>query len=159
MSVIEVRHLTKDYGHGRGIYDVSFDVKKGEVFGFLGPNGAGKSTTMRHLMGFSKPQSGEATILNKSCWKQHESVMKSVGYLPGEIALPEGLNASQFINMMKKLKGVTTNQNINEITKIFEVNLSGNIKKMSIGEKRKLAILVAFMNSQTFCFWMNQLVD
>lgn len=147
MSVIEVKHLTKDYGHGRGIYDVSFDVRKGEVFGFLGPNGAGKSTTMRHLMGFSKPHSGEAVILNKSCWKQHESVMNSVGYLPGEVALPEGLNASQFIDMMKKLKGVSSNRNIEELIEVFEMNLSGNIKKMSIGEKRKLAILVAFMNS------------
>lgn len=52
MSVIEVEHLTKDYGSGRGVFDVSFHVDSGEVFGFLGPNGAGKSTTIRHLMGF-----------------------------------------------------------------------------------------------------------
>ena len=50
MSVIEVRHVTKDYGHGRGIFDVSFEIAEGEVFGFLGPNGAGKTTTIRHLM-------------------------------------------------------------------------------------------------------------
>lgn len=147
MNVIEVKHLTKDYGHGRGIYDVSFAVKKGEVFGFLGPNGAGKSTTMRHLMGFSKPQKGQAVILNQSCWKQHESVMKTLGYLPGEVTLPEGLNATQFVEMMKKLKGVINNKKIDEIIKEFEINLNGNIKKMSIGEKRKLAILAAFMNS------------
>lgn len=49
-NVIEVKNLTKDYGSGRGVFDVSFVVKKGEVFGFLGPNGAGKSTTIRHLM-------------------------------------------------------------------------------------------------------------
>ena len=58
-NVIEVENLTQDYGHNRGVFDVSFNIKKGEVFGFLGPNGAGKSTTIRHLMGFSKPQSGE----------------------------------------------------------------------------------------------------
>lgn len=56
MAVIEIDHLTKDYGHHRGIFDVSFSVNKGEVFGFLGPNGAGKTTTIRHIMGFSKPQ-------------------------------------------------------------------------------------------------------
>ena len=54
MSVIEVNHLTKDYGFGRGVFDVSFWVEKGEVFGFLGPNGAGKSTTIRHLMGWER---------------------------------------------------------------------------------------------------------
>lgn len=53
MSVINVERLTKDYGFGRGVFDVSIHVEKGEVFGFLGPNGAGKSTTIRHLMGFS----------------------------------------------------------------------------------------------------------
>lgn len=53
-NVIEVKNLTKDYGSGRGVFDVNFVVKKGEVFGFLGPNGAGKSITIRHLMGFSK---------------------------------------------------------------------------------------------------------
>ena len=62
MSVIEVNRLTKDYGHGRGVFDVSARVDKGECFGFLGPNGAGKSTTIRHLMGFSKPQGGNTVI-------------------------------------------------------------------------------------------------
>ena len=65
MGVIEVTRLTKDYGFGRGVFDVSFHVDKGEVFGFLGPNGAGKSTTIRHLMGFSKPDSGETRIFGE----------------------------------------------------------------------------------------------
>ena len=62
MSIIEVNHLTKDYGSGRGVFDVSFKIEKGEVFGFLGPNGAGKSTTIRHLMGFSHPGQGNTKI-------------------------------------------------------------------------------------------------
>ena len=103
MEEIEVKSLTKDYGHGRGIYDVSFTVHKGEVFGFLGPNGAGKSTTMRHLMGFSKPQSGEALIHGLSCWKDHAKIMREVGYIPGEVALPEGLNGTGFFQMMQGL--------------------------------------------------------
>ena len=58
MTVIKIEHLTKDYGHNRGVFDVSFSVEKGEVYGFLGPNGAGKTTTIRHIMGFSRPQKG-----------------------------------------------------------------------------------------------------
>ena len=65
MSVIEISHITKDYGKGRGVFDVSFSVHKGEVLGFLGPNGAGKTTTIRQLMGFIRPDSGKLSILGK----------------------------------------------------------------------------------------------
>ena len=60
--VIAIEHLTKDYGHNRGVFDISLQVEKGECYGFLGPNGAGKTTTIRHLMGFSKPQIGTTAI-------------------------------------------------------------------------------------------------
>ena len=69
MSVIEVNHLTKDYGHGRGVFDVSALWMKERVLWILGPNGAGKSTTIRHLMGFSKPQSGSTVIAGMDSWE------------------------------------------------------------------------------------------
>ena len=84
MAVIEVENLTKDYGHGRGVYDVSLAVEKGETLGFLGPNGAGKSTTMRHLMGFSMPQRGTVKIDGMDCRKAHDKILRKVGYLPGK---------------------------------------------------------------------------
>ena len=62
MNTIEIDRLTKDYGRGRGVFDLTFSVAQGEAFGFLGPNGAGKTTTIRHLMGFSRPQSGSCRI-------------------------------------------------------------------------------------------------
>lgn len=62
MKVIEVDHITKDYGDRRGVFDVTFDVEKGEVLGFLGPNGAGKTTTIRQLMGFIHPDKGSVRI-------------------------------------------------------------------------------------------------
>lgn len=67
MPIIEIKNMIKDYGEGRGIYDVDLSIEKGEVFGFVGTNGAGKTTTIRHLMGFLKPQKGSATINGKDC--------------------------------------------------------------------------------------------
>ena len=85
MSVINVQNLTRDYGSGKGLFDVSFQVKKGEVFGFLGPNGAGKTTTIRHLMGFIRPKAGRCQIDGLDCWKNRDEIQKRLGYIPGEI--------------------------------------------------------------------------
>ena len=146
MCVIEVNKLTKDYGHGRGIFDVTFGVQKGETLGFLGPNGAGKSTTMRHLMGFSKPHSGTANINGLDCGEKHHEILRNVGYLPGEVALPDGLTGRAFISMMKKMRGTKGNDRTDALLKLFEMNPDGNVKRMSIGEKRKLAVVTAFMS-------------
>ena len=69
MAILQVEHLTKDYGGGKGIFDLSFSIEKGEVFGFLGPNGAGKTTTIRHILGFIKPQEGRAEVDGLDCWR------------------------------------------------------------------------------------------
>ena len=75
-GIIEVNNFTKDYGSNRGVFDVSFAIKKGQFFGFLGPNGAGKSTTIRHLMGFSKPDKGNLKINGLNTFKYHSQLMK-----------------------------------------------------------------------------------
>lgn len=147
MKEIEVNHFTKDYGSGRGVFDVSFEVNKGEVFGFLGPNGAGKSTTIRHLMGFSKPQNGTTKILGLDSFNNYTSFMDKVGYLPGEIALPDGLTGIEFLEMMKKMKKCKDEKWINYLIDYFELDARGDTKRMSLGVKRKLAVVVAFMNN------------
>lgn len=146
MNVIEVQNLTKDYGHGRGIFDVSFSVAKGETLGFLGPNGAGKSTTMRHLMGFSKPQSGYAKINSMECNNNYSRILENVGYLPGEVALPDGLNGTEFIKMMQGMRTNKNDERVNYLLNTFKLDPSGSVKKMSIGEKRKLAVVTAFLD-------------
>lgn len=148
-NVIEVHHLKKDYGFGRGVFDISFDIKKGEVFGFLGPNGAGKSTTIRHLMGFSKPDEGETKILNQESFSNYYKILDKVGYIPGEIALPMGLTGYEFIKMMQDMYGVHNEQMLNRMLDLFELTpevLNGDTKHMSLGVKRKLAIVTAFMS-------------
>ncbi len=146
METLEVRSLTKDYGQGRGIYDVSFAVTSGECFGFLGPNGAGKSTTIRHLMGFARPQKGLALIDGLPTFYHREEVLQKVGYVPGEIALPNALTGAEFITEQKKLKGLEDETFLNWLLSYFELDASVLCKDMSLGMKRKLAIVVAFMD-------------
>jgi ABC-2 type transport system ATP-binding protein len=103
-SIIKVEHLTKDYGQGRGVFDVSFAIPKGEVFGFLGPNGSGKTTTIRHLMGFSNPGSGRTSISGKDCFKYRHEIMRDVGFLPSEVPLPDGVTGWEFIRKQQEMK-------------------------------------------------------
>ncbi len=148
-NIIEVKNLTKDYGSGRGVFDVSFAIKKGEVFGFLGPNGAGKSTTIRHLMGFSKPDKGNTYILGEPTFNKYYEILNHVGYIPGEIALPAGLTGWQFLRMMQDLQHIHNEDKLNSMLTLFElddVTLQGETKRMSLGVKRKLAIVAAFMS-------------
>ncbi len=146
MAVIEVNQLTKDYGHNRGVFDVSFKVEKGEVYGFLGPNGAGKTTTIRHIMGFSRPQNGTISVNGLDCWENASAIQKDLGYLPGEIALPESLTGDEFIRMMGQLRGIKDMTYTNYLLEKFQLNPSGSLKRMSLGMKRKLAIVTAFMH-------------
>ena len=145
-KIIVVDNLTQDYGHGRGVFDVSFVVHKGEVFGFLGPNGAGKSTTIRHIMGFSKPQQGEIRVYNMETFSNYYKILDKVGYLPGEIALPEGLTGWEFIKMMWSLRKVEKKERLEYLLDMFKLDPSCETKKMSLGDKRKLAIITAFMH-------------
>lgn len=149
MRVIEVENLTKDYGSGRGVFDVNLHVDKGEIFGFLGPNGAGKSTTIRHLMGFSRPDKGETRIFGKNTFEKYYEVLKKVGYIPGEIALPAGLTGYEFLNMMRDLQGIHNDERLERMLDMFKlsaVQLNGDTKRMSLGVKRKLAVVSAFMS-------------
>src|SRR3989339_892757 len=145
MLMIEVKNLTKDFGYNRGVFDISFEVKEGEVFGFLGPNGAGKTTTIRMLMGFSQPDKGTVSINSNDCWKDYSSILGEVGYIPGEVALPDGLSGLEFIDMMKKMRHAEESR-VTYLLDLFELNPNQSMRKMSIGDKRKLAIVSAFMS-------------
>ncbi|OZG62174.1 MULTISPECIES: ABC transporter ATP-binding protein [Bifidobacterium] len=146
MDIIEVSHLTKDYGFNRGVFDVSFAVEQGEVFGFLGPNGAGKTTTIRHIMGFSKPQEGTIRVQGRDSWREAATIKRSLGYLPGELEFPSGMTGTQFIDYMAELRHVPDRARTDELIERFRVNPNGEIARMSLGQKRKLAIVAAFMH-------------
>ncbi|MCL2742210.1 MAG: ABC transporter ATP-binding protein [Oscillospiraceae bacterium] len=145
MAVIELDRMTKDYGYGRGVFDVSFEVAEGEAFGFLGPNGAGKTTTIRHLMGFSRPQKGSARIFGRDSFRHCHESMRRVGYIPGEIALPAGLTGWEFIRMNMGMKGLRAEWPLRRLLDMFMLDPGEDVKAMSLGERRKLAIVTAFV--------------
>ncbi len=145
-TVIEINNLTKDYGHNRGVFDVSISVRKGEVYGFLGPNGAGKTTTIRHIMGFSRAEKGSVSVYGLNCFENASKIQETLGYLPGEVALPEKLTGNEFIKMMSELRGLKDSSYTKYLLEKFELDPSGSLKRMSLGTKRKLAIVTAFMH-------------
>ncbi|MGO5051886.1 ABC transporter ATP-binding protein [Lachnospiraceae bacterium LCP25S3_G4] len=145
-QIIEINHLTRDYGHHKGIFDVNIHVQKGGVFGFLGPNGAGKTTTIRHLMGFIKAKEGNCSILGYDCFNDAAAIQKSLGYLAGEIAFLEDLNGRQLLHFIASLKRIKDYTLMNELMDRFELDPRSKIKKMSKGMKQKVGIICAFMN-------------
>ena len=144
--IINVENLTKDYGYGRGVFDISLKVHKGECYGYLGPNGAGKSTTIRHIMGFSKPTVGKVQIFGMDTFNNTNKILGEVGYLPGEPSIPAGLNGVGFIKMMQGMRDEVNTERLNYLLDLFKLDLNQNIKEMSLGDKRKLAVVAAFMN-------------
>jgi len=145
MAHIEMRTVTKDYGHGRGIFDLSLEVCEGEVFGFVGTNGAGKTTAIRHLMGFLKPGKGRAIIKGLDCWYNAAKIKRYVGYIPGEITFPDSPTGTAFLKRQAQLLGLKDMTYAHRIIDILQLDPTANLKRMSKGMKQKTAITAAFM--------------
>ena len=139
------RGLTKDYGRGRGVFDVNLEGAAGEVLGFLGPNGAGKTVTMRHLMGFIKPQKGTVEILGHDCFRERPRVQARLGYLPGENVCMKEMTARSFLDLMAGMRGLRDRSRMRELADVFELDLDARIGGMSKGNRQKVAIVTAFM--------------
>ena len=128
------------------IFDISFSIAEGEVFGFLGPNGAGKTTTIRHLLGFLKAKQGSARILGMDCWKQADAITRQLGYIPGEINLLNEMSGDEFLRFMARYRNMQDSGRTQELLERFELRPTGAIRRMSKGMKQKLGIVAAFMH-------------
>lgn len=144
--MIVLQHVTKQFKSGRGIFDLTFEIQTGEVFGYLGPNGAGKSTTIRALMGFSPPDTGFASINGIDCWQRAAQVQENVGYLPGEISFLEGLTVMGFFRFLGSLRHLSDTARRDELIEYFDLDVKTPIRKMSKGMKQKVGIIAAFMH-------------
>ena len=145
--IISVKNLTKDYGKGRGIFDISFDVPKGCVFGYCGTNGSGKTTTLRHIMGFIKPQKGSVTVKGLDAWKNADEIKKYIGYVPGEIAFPQVESGSEFLKIQAESVGLKDMSKAETIINALQLDPTANLRRMSKGMKQKTALVAAFMHS------------
>lgn len=144
MAYIEINQLTKDYGQGRGVFDLSLEVEKGEIYGFAGVNGAGKTTTIRHLMGFLKPDQGTVIVNGKDALKQSAEVKKFVSYIPGEINFPGNTSGLDFLKNQIALSGRGNWDYCMEICDRLQLDPTANVRAMSKGMKQKTAIAAAF---------------
>lgn len=146
MKAIVIDRATKDYGNGKGVFDLSLAIDKGEVFGFLGPNGAGKTTTIRQLLGFTHPNSGSLFIDGKRCFDESAKINETLGYLPGEIAFFDDMTGKEFLRFMASMRGLRDMTKTHTLTDFFELDIKGKIKKMSKGTKQKVGLVCAFMH-------------
>lgn len=143
--MIKIENFTKDFGEGKGVFDCSFSVNKGETVGFLGPNGAGKSTTIRHLMGFCKPDKGIVSIFGMNSFDDRAIIQNNVGYLAGETSFFKNLTVLEVVELVRGLRSLSCDH-ADDLLKRFELDGKTKVKTMSLGEKRKLGIVVAFMH-------------
>jgi len=144
--MIRINQITKRYGENKGVFDLTFSVPRGEVFGYLGPNGAGKTTTIRHLLGFLNPDSGSCSINDLDCRKQAAEIQRFTGYIPGEIAFLDNMTGIGFLKLLADMRGMKSYKKRDELIDLLELDARGKIRKMSKGMKQKLGIVTAFMH-------------
>ncbi|HEY4864867.1 MAG TPA: ABC transporter ATP-binding protein [Candidatus Dormibacteraeota bacterium] len=145
--VIEVSSLAKTYGRRtpvRAVRDLSFQVERGEIFGFLGPNGAGKTTTIRCMLDLIRPTTGRVSIFGLDSRRDSLAIHRRLGYLPGDVRLPGDLTAKGFLDRYSRMAGLEPVLLANLLER-FEIPLHRKLKGFSKGMRQTVAILQAFM--------------
>lgn len=156
-NVIIAEGLTKIFGNFVAVDHISFEVAKGEIFGFLGANGAGKTTAMRMLCGLSTPSSGKATVAGFDLFKDTEQIKKSIGYMSQKFSLYEDLTIRENIQFYGGIYGLSKKQIQEKTTYLVEhlhlQNYQNNlVKSLPLGWKQKLAFSVAIVHDPAIVF-------
>lgn len=150
MDVISIQGLSKYYGRSRGIENVTFSVKEGEIFGFIGPNGAGKSTTIRTLLGLLHPTSGSATIFGKDITLHGPSIREHIGYLPSEVFYYEKMKVKELLEYSASYYPGDHTKRMHELASRLELDLHRRIEDLSYGNKKKVGIVQGLLHSPKF---------
>ena len=148
---IEVKNLTKRYGHNKAVDDISFEIKEGEIVGFLGPNGAGKTTTMNILTGYLSASEGYAKIGGKDILEEPDEVKKMIGYLPEQPPLYHQMTVLEYLNFIYELKKVKLprQEHIESICRLVRIDNVANrvIGNLSKGYKQRVGIAQALIGN------------
>ena len=145
-NIIEIKNLTKYYGKARGVIDVSFDIKEGEIFGFIGPNGAGKSTTIRTLLNLIHPTSGECTIFGLDTRKYSAKIAEEVGYIPSEIFYYDNMRVKELLKYSASFYKKDSKKRMHELVELMELDVNKRIRDLSLGNKKKVGIVQGLMH-------------
>jgi ABC-2 type transport system ATP-binding protein len=145
-SVIEIRGLSKDFGEGRGVFDLELEVEPGEILGFLGPNGAGKSTTMRMLLGLIRPTGGRAYVLGSDITSGSVEIRRRTGYLAGDFGLYRQVTGRRMLDHLAALHGGVPAGAIDELAERFDAALDRPIRDLSTGNRQKIGLIQALMH-------------
>ena len=156
-KIITVKNLVKKFGNFTANDNLTFDVYKGEIFGFLGANGAGKTTAMRILCGLSSPTSGELKVAGFDIYKETEKIKKNIGYMSQKFSLYEDLTVSENIRLYAGIYGISTKKRKEkeavllkklELEKVKDKLIAG----LPLGWKQKLAFSVAIFHEPKIVF-------
>ena len=156
-NVIEVKHLVKAFGSFHAVDDISFSVRRGEIFGFLGANGAGKTTAMHMLTGLNQPTSGTGTVVGYDIRTQHEQIKKHIGYMSQKFSLYEDLTVSENIRLFAGIYGMKDDEirrKTDELLRRLQFTEHKNtlVKSLPLGWKQKLAFSVSIFHEPGVVF-------
>lgn len=147
MESIKIKNLTKVYGKSRGIENINLEIKEGEIYGFIGPNGAGKSTTIKTLLNFIFPTSGQAFIYDKDIVKQSNLIKEFTSYVPSEVRYYKEVKVKDILNYAMSFFDNCDKEYLNELCKELEIDLNKKMEELSLGNKKKVAIVQALISN------------
>lgn len=157
VNAISVKGLTKRFGSFIAVDNISFDVGKGEIFGFLGANGAGKTTAMRMLCGLSCPTSGSGIVADCDIKTQSEMIKRRIGYMSQKFSLYENLTVMENLKLFATIYGMRNSEIKAKVADIFDSLDMGNmrnalVKDIPVGWKQKLAFVTATIHNPEIVF-------